>query len=157
MSSFSVMASVQMRGAGPDLPLPRVGLIAAPDRPLQHDQDERDDLQDWPFPVSVDFASPTGVGRYAVVQTVSQRVTSAGAALVLDSASGGEPWQPRPKALGWDPEDWGMRWPFDGWWVWADFTSDFAGPAIFTVTAPVRWGPDHRRAEVVLTLTVTGH
>ncbi|MEZ0165264.1 hypothetical protein AB2L27_10895 [Kineococcus sp. LSe6-4] len=156
MSGFSVEASVRMRGAGPGLPLPRVGLIAAPDRSLQHDRDEHDDLQEWPFPVSVDFASPSGVERYAVVQTVSQRVISAGAALVLDSASGEQPWQPRPKALGWDPEDWGSRLPFNGWWVWADFTGDFTGPATFTATAPVQWGPGLRRAEVVLTLTVAG-
>ncbi|WP_432519883.1 hypothetical protein [Kineococcus sp. SYSU DK006] len=99
--------------------------MAAPSHLLPHDHDELEDVREWPFPVSVDFAGPSGESRYAVARTLSQRVTSGGAALVLDSASGDPEWQPRPRVLRRDPDDWGLLWPFDGWWVWPDITASF--------------------------------
>ncbi|WP_432573031.1 hypothetical protein [Kineococcus sp. SYSU DK005] len=160
---LSVRASVRMdgtgAGAGADLPLPRVALVPAPDRPLLHDHDELEDLREWPLPVSVDFAGPAGVSRYAAVSTFSQRVTCGGAAVLLDSASGEPPWQPRLQVLGRDPEDWGLLWPFAGWWVWPDITTSFSGRMSFTVRAPVRWGPGggERCAQLVLTLALREH
>ncbi len=150
---------MRIQGTGADLPLPRVALVAASSYPLQHEQDELEDLREWPFPVSVDFAGPSVESRYAVARTVSQRVTSGGAALVLDSASGGQAWEPRPKVLRRDPDDGGLLWPFDGWWVWPDITGSFAGQTSFTVTAPVEWGTrgSPRRGEVLLTLTLREH
>ncbi|WP_432546444.1 hypothetical protein [Kineococcus sp. SYSU DK004] len=116
-TGFSVVASVRVRGAGPDLPAARVGLVAAPEHLLPRDHDELDDVAEWPLPVSLDFVGPSGQSRCAVARTLSQRVFSRGAALLLDNASGGPPWTPRLEVLRRDPDDWGMRWPFDGWWV----------------------------------------
>ncbi|WP_369056230.1 hypothetical protein [Kineococcus terrestris] len=155
-TGFSVGASARVRGTGPDLPAARVGLVAAPKHLLPHDQDELGDVAEWPVPVSLDFVGSSGQGRAAVASTVSQRVLSRGAALLLDSASGGPPWTPRPEALRRGPDDWGLRWPFDGWWVWPDLTGDFPDEATFTVPAPLEWTTGGRvhRGEVVLTLVV---
>ena len=160
LTSFSVAVAIRMAQAAPDLPRPRVSLVPAPSYRLDRDHDHREVLDEPSFAVSLDLASPLTSPHedlsYRRFDTTSRSVSLGGNLLLLDDATGRAPNEPRPARLRAE-QDWGLRMPFEGWWVFPDFADDLSGELEVTVLTTVQWAQEGcavREAEVLVDFTV---
>ena len=160
LTSSSVTVAIRMAQAAPDLPRPRVSLVPTPSYRLDRDHDHREVLDEPSFAVSLDLASPLTSPHedvsYRRFDTTSQSVSVGGSLLLLDDATGRAPNEPRPARLRAE-QDWGLRMPFEGWWVFPDFADDLAGELEVTVLTTVEWAQEGyavRKAEVLVDFTV---
>ena len=160
LASFSVAVAIRMAQAAADLPRPRVSLVPAPSYRLERGHDDREVLDEPSFAVSLDLAAPLtspheAIG-YQVFDTTSQWVSLGGTLLLLDNAMGSERCEPRPARLR-SEQDWGLRMPFDGWWVFPDFADELDGQVDITVLTTVKWAQEGRavqEAEVLVDFTL---
>ncbi|WP_432536224.1 hypothetical protein [Kineococcus arenarius] len=160
LASFSVAVAIRMAQAAADLPRPRVSLVPAPSYQLEQDHDDRKVLDEPSFAVSLGLAapltSPHEVLSYPDFDTRSQWVSLGGTLLLLDNAMGPDRCEPRPARLRTE-QDWGLRMPFTGWWVFPDFADELAWEVDATVLTTVKWaqeGRAMREAEVLVDFTL---